>query len=89
MPWPYKFKKSYHPNVHFLKSIRNNWVIKNSCSLFIIKQIKLQIGETHPKIDQESVTGTIIFLELIIEFWKIVNVKCLGVNLRYRKSLVM
>ena len=40
--------------------------------------------KTHPKIDQQSVKGTIIFLELITEFWKIVNVKCPVVNLRYR-----
>jgi hypothetical protein len=57
---------------------------KVSTCLQVFSEETVAALKTHPKIDQESVKGTIIFLELIIEFWKIVNVKCPGANARFR-----
>ena len=57
---------------------------KVSTCLQIFSEETVAALKTHPKVEQESVKGTIIFLELIIEFWKVVNVKCPGANARFR-----
>ena len=42
---------------------------------------------THPKIDQTNVKGTVVFLKMFIEAWKIINVHKLGDDKRLRDPL--
>ena len=43
--------------------------------------------ETHPGINKDSAMGTINFLKLIVKFWKIVNVKGIGADSRFKDTL--
>ena len=38
--------------------------------------------ETHEGIDKDAVKGTVTFLKMFVEFWKIVNVHQVGANVR-------
>ena len=43
--------------------------------------------ETHPNIEQEKIQGTIQMLNIIVSFWKIVNVKGTSADIRFKNDL--
>ena len=43
--------------------------------------------KTHPKMTKKNVKGTVLFVEKVISFWKIVNVKSPGEDIRLKDSL--
>lgn len=40
--------------------------------------------ESHPRIDHRSVIGTTIFIKLLVKFWKILNVRGLNADIRFK-----
>ena len=40
--------------------------------------------KTHPAIDHTSVTGTANVIRIFIKFWKIINVRGIGADVRYK-----
>ena len=43
--------------------------------------------KTHPGINKDAVNGTILFLEKIVNFWKVVNVKGPSADFRFKDQL--
>ena len=42
--------------------------------------------QTHTSLDVLDTTGTVQFIKMFLQFWKIANVKSLGANLRYKDA---
>lgn len=67
-----------------LKSIERQCV---STCLRVICDKTISALETHTGIDKDSAIGTINFLKLIVKFWKIVNVKGVGADIKFNDPL--
>ena len=54
--------------------------------LRVFSEKTIEAFETHEGINKEEVEGTVLFLKLFHEFWKIVNVHRNGADIRLRST---
>ena len=68
-------------------NIRRNFQICISVPLRVFCDETIAALETHTGIDKDSDMGKIDFLKLIVKFWKIVNIKGAGAEIKFKDPL--